>query len=315
MGPASFIWTSEPHTNDSSAQEWFTALLNDKRRLRSFQPPRYWAQRNNVHQPDDSNEPFTGFAGHFFDLVKNLSETGYTPKVMPKWCPDSDNPSDEWISRKISSAIRIPVVWGELAQCPEAVSEDVLYSLVEYFHDQAQRPQIFSTHSYGGCGRDYSDYDATAGRTIYRWRVNQLLRDHNVPLRLAARGDELGRLVREFSPPLQDLVESQVAARNEPGEEVAHAIGDFRSRGASLVVKRAAITLIASNLEARRQTLKVHLKKDEQDLFNIANNFQLRHRNVGQKEDYGHEFADWIFWNFLSAVELLDALERRGSGD
>ncbi|KQW06615.1 hypothetical protein ASC66_09135 [Leifsonia sp. Root4] len=206
-------------------------------------------------------------------------------------------------------------MWDELTQNPEEVSEDVLYSLVEYFHDQAQRPRTFTTHDYGGCGRDYSDYDATAGRTIYRWRVNQLLQDHNIPLQLAARGEELGRLVREFSEPLQDLVESQVAARNQEGDEIAHAVRDFRSRGASLVVKRAAITLIANNLETRRQELKVHLKKDEQDLFHIANKFGLRHRNVDQKDDYGHEFADWIFWNFLSAVELLDALERRGSGE
>lgn len=315
MGPAVFSWTSEPQTNYASAEEWFTALLNDKTRLRPFQPPRYWAQRNNVHQQDEGTEPLAGFAGQFFDLIKNFSETGYTPKVMPKWCPDADNPSEEWISRQISSAIRIPVAWEELTQNPGAVSDDLIYSLVEYFHDQAQRPRTYSTHEYGGCGRHYSDYDAIAGRTIYRWRLNQLLRDHNIPLQLAAKGDELGRLVREFSPPFQDLVESQVTARTQPGDEIAHAIRDFRSRGASIVVKRTAITLIANNFETRRQALKAHLKKDEQDLFNIANNFKLRHRNDGQKEEYGHEFADWIFWNFLAAVELLDALERRGSGE
>ncbi|MEB0004907.1 hypothetical protein QN357_18480 [Cryobacterium sp. RTC2.1] len=313
MGTGSFGWDFEVPPTASSAQDWFVELLKDESRLQPFRRPLYWAQRYDTDL-DGGTDISTGFAGDFLDLINKLSETGYIPKVLPKWCPDADNPSDEWVSQQISTAIRIRTVWPELIRDPDTASDALLFSLVEYFHDQAQRPSTFTVHDYAGCGRHYEGYDAVAGRAIYRWRVNQLLRDHNISLQLAANGEEQGRLIREFSAPLQELVTEQLEARQQPQDEIAHAIRDFRSRGASLVAKRAAVTLIANNLEARRKTLKALVSDDENDLFNIANNFAIRHRNPSQKTDYGDQFLDWIFWNFLAATELLDALERRGSG-
>jgi hypothetical protein len=40
--------------------------------------------------------------------------------------------------------------------------------------------------------------------------------------------------------------------------------------------------------------------------FNIANNFHVRHQDAKQKRDYDEFYLDWIFWMYLSSVELTN---------
>lgn len=50
------------------------------------------------------------------------------------------------------------------------------------------------------------------------------------------------------------------------------------------------------------------LNGDADQLFRLANKFDLRHRDGKQYDAYGEEFQDWIFWNYLSTVELTNRL-------
>lgn len=56
--------------------------------------------------------------------------------------------------------------------------------------------------------------------------------------------------------------------------------------------------------------------KDERDLFNIANNFGLRHQNALQREDYDPLWLNWIFYNYLATIHLVlrkqENLQRQG---
>ncbi len=65
-------------------------------------------------------------------------------------------------------------------------------------------------------------------------------------------------------------------------------------------------------LEQRRALLDAQLlSKDENALFQIANEFDLRHRRADQRDDYGDDYLDWIFWWYLGTVELTNRLLRR----
>ncbi len=67
-------------------------------------------------------------------------------------------------------------------------------------------------------------------------------------------------------------------------------------------------------LELRRGLLKRELfAKDEDDLFQIANRFQIRHLSEQQKGEYDPAFLDWIFWWYLGTIELTNKLLRRQS--
>lgn len=43
-------------------------------------------------------------------------------------------------------------------------------------------------------------------------------------------------------------------------------------------------------------------------LFRIANEFDLRHRNDGQRADYDEAFLTWIFYWYLTTIQLTDRL-------
>ena len=69
---------------------------------------------------------------------------------------------------------------------------------------------------------------------------------------------------------------------------------------------------LARVLESRRPLLKRELlRKDEGALFNIANEFDVRHRTSKQQGDYDEVFLDWVFWWYLATVELTDRLVAR----
>ena len=95
--------------------------------------------------------------------------------------------------------------------------------------------------------------------------------------------------------------------------DISHAVSLFRARGASRQDRRAAVVELASILEERRSCLQANLlTKDESALREIANKFDLRHRNADQNADYGDEFLEWIFYWYLATIHLTDLLITRG---
>lgn len=289
---------------------WMTGLLTSPGALVPYEAPRYFGQRHGYQAP--ASLVATTFVQDYLELIEELSAVGYFPRVLPPFCPDDEEPPTGSMEKRLRRALGLNIPWPMTVQKGSELPEAVLFSLVEYFHDQAQRPRTFSIHGYADCGRHYHDYDAEAGGAVYRWRVNEMLASHQMRWRLAPSGPEKGRLVRSFPEPLDEVLQSQLAGRQDAEDEVAHAIRGYRSRDSGLIEKRNAISLLAGELERRRVQVKEKLdKKDEADLFEIANRFFIRHKNDVQKKDYGPEFADWMFLNQLAAIELLDAVDRR----
>lgn len=57
-----------------------------------------------------------------------------------------------------------------------------------------------------------------------------------------------------------------------------------------------AIVDLAGVLERHRKLVKATFtRKDEAALFEIANKFDLRHRDAGQRGDYDLDFFEWLF--------------------
>jgi hypothetical protein len=148
---------------------------------------------------------------------------------------------------------------------------------------------------------------------VYRWKVNELLARSEVPLQLAAAGEDMARLVHAADDGRQDLVQRTLQSPDpDVREDVEHAIALFRSRTVTTAGRRSASFTLAGVFERRRALLKVELvKKDEGALFCIANEFDIRHRDKSQQSDYDPVFLDWLFWWYLATVELTDRLIAR----
>jgi hypothetical protein len=124
------------------------------------------------------------------------------------------------------------------------------------------------------------------------------------------------RLVAVTNDARSDLARSMAARTDEAtGGRVRHALALFRGRTATEHDKRSAVVALALVLEERRHILKDNLvKKDERALFDIANNFAIRHQRDDQKPDYDPIFLDWVFWWYLATIELTDRVLSRDRG-
>jgi hypothetical protein len=88
----------------------------------------------------------------------------------------------------------------------------------------------------------------------------------------------------------------------------------FRRYKSSIDEKRDAVRDLADVLEfLRPQLASVLTSKDEADLFNIANNFGIRHHNAKQKDDYDKEiWYTWMFYYYLATIHsVLRLLDRK----
>jgi hypothetical protein len=77
--------------------------------------------------------------------------------------------------------------------------------------------------------------------------------------------------------------------------------------GSTLDDRRQAVRDLADVLEYLRPKVKVLLtSKDDSDLFNIANNFGVRHHNDKQKTTYDAAlWLSWMFYFYLATIHVV----------
>jgi hypothetical protein len=91
-----------------------------------------------------------------------------------------------------------------------------------------------------------------------------------------------------------------------------YAVEKFRNRNSSFEDRREAVRKLADVLEyLRPQIKKEMLRKDEDDLFMIANKFNIRHHNDTQKADYDIVWLNWIFYLYLSTIHTITRIINR----
>lgn len=286
-------------------KQWITELIDRANELpHSSQPRPYWPQRQK--RKTDSTPKPKDARKEFFRLISNLDANGYLIESFGQECVDDDDPLPIR-SEVIEDRLGIPSLWP---LSPDSWDTDTFYGLIEVFHDLVSRPRRRSFHSWDECGWHYSEFHSTPARFLYRWKINQLLKSADIEHELASEGEDVGRLVVSTDEPRSDLVHrALVKSPDDARGTVSHAISLFRSRRSSAESKRSAIVALAGILEERRELIRVNLgKKDEGDLFQIANNFNLRHRRSGQKGDYNEAFLDWIFWWYLATIDLTNKI-------
>ena len=76
---------------------------------------------------------------------------------------------------------------------------------------------------------------------------------------------------------------------------------------------RIAVRELFDVLEKLRPALKQEMfSKDEGDLFNIANNFTIRHLNQKQQSNYDQAiWHQWMFYVNLSTIHVIIRLMNR----
>jgi hypothetical protein len=298
-------WDSGPYL--PSPREVLAELAGSAHIIRRSAAPRpYWPQRHRRQAPG----PYLDVPGArkaFTGLVSELENRGYLDRVFPRSCVDDHGEIESDPAAELAKRLGITGLWP---LAPNEWDDDTFYGLVEVYHDLVARPRLRQFHDYAECGWHYSHFSVTAGREVYRWKVNELLQLVGIDFQLAESGEDQGRLIAKFDDGRSSLV-ADVLDHSQPNtvERVGHAVALFRRRAATAEDKRSAIIALAGILEERRQLIKAELASaDEGALFQIANNFAIRHQNKHQRGDYDLAFLDWFFWWYLGTVELTNRI-------
>ncbi len=305
-------WGSPPQVPANTPVEFLRWLASSASTFPNQTQPRpYWSQR---HAPRAPGQDRSHLAEWFARTVSDLTSRGYFEYAFPSGCEDEDNtetgadPSLILLDR-IGVADLWPLHSSREIWDPENNDVGIFYDLVEALHDLVARPRLRSYHSFWRHWH-YAEFSSAAGRTLYRWRINRLLALAGTDLRLADAGEDIGRLTHTTDDNRSILVDRVLEADTDRDSR-RHAVALFRSRTADREAKRSAIVALARLLEDRRQELKSNLlTKDEGALFQIANQFDLRHNKADQQRDYDEAYLDWIFWWYLSTLDLTDQLRK-----
>lgn len=268
----------------------------------------YWSERRT--SAIVSSDTFDKLTRSFVRLIDDLHGRGWLEQAFPKGCVDGNRGIHP--SERLEEILGRQVVWPVTSGRSDW-DRDLFYDLVEVFHDLVARPRLRRFHDFSGCGWHWSEFTVEPARRTYRWQVNRLLDRISDDFRLADDGPDVGRLIAVTDDARTDLAHRAVA-RNDPGtgDQVRHAVELFRARGASREARRSAVVALFAVLEQRRDVLKAELlTKDEGALFQIANQFSIRHQRADQRTDYDDAYLDWLFWWCLATVELTDRLLAR----
>jgi hypothetical protein len=194
----------------------------------------------------------------------------------------------------------------------ETWSADTLFDMVEALHDLVSRPVDGRHHSFSGCGWHYSTFNRADGQIEYRKEMNDVLRLGDPPYEIEGLGQVIERGPEEFHLLLQapvppgtehDLITSKIDA----------ATRRFRGRGASVEERHHAVRDLADVLEALRPDIKRHmLSADEAALFDLANNYAIRHNNRRQRVDYDRiVWLRWAFYVYLATIHAVLRVRKR----
>lgn len=195
----------------------------------------------------------------------------------------------------------------------EAWDEDDAFTVIEFLYDHISKPHEKSYHSWDNCGYHYSNFDKAAGQVEYRERINVILAGYGDGWELTEKGEVLSK------PPqgMATLLDAPLPTKDQTAiQRVADATIKFRRHGSSKGDRRDAVRNLADVLEWLRPQIKAALlREDEQELFNIANNFGIRHLNQNQKLHYDESvWLSWMFYHYLNTINaFLHILKRQQS--
>jgi len=199
------------------------------------------------------------------------------------------------------------------------ITEDHVFDVLEFLYDHVSKPGEWGmmTSDTGYNYYDYESYDDTAGQAEFREEANRFLCDFKTGFELTADG----LILALGTGGIEHILEAEIEPYDEINvdRKVRDAIQKWRNRNLDIKERRQAIRELADVFEWLRKSKKLEKilkRKDESALFDIANNFAIRHHNPKQKRDYDESiWYSWILHFYLATYHaVIRLLKREASG-
>ncbi len=270
---------------------------------------RYYSQRKNH---DAVKIDLINLRAIFLSIYSDFERRGYFQEYLGINCVDAFFPGKagedvgDYFLRKIRNKSLWPISLNYFDY-----SEEELFDVIEFLFDHVSRP-ISGGESFGhsNCGVHYSNFEKNTGEEDFVAEINEFLNDYGDGFELSRKGEVLS-LSGEFEPILKAELPNYDPENVE--NKVREAVDKYRKYGSSIDQRKEAVVGLCNVLEFLRPKLAgVITDKDENDLFNIANNFGLRHHNDVQKTNYNKSiWLSWMFYFYLSTIHSVIRLLKK----
>jgi hypothetical protein len=187
--------------------------------------------------------------------------------------------------------------------------EDAVFDFLQFIGEKVSTavPGTGYFHNYNGCGWHDEDFTPEPARGQFVDRVNKILSRYADGWEMKAGFEIVERAPAGMESLLTIKLPGNVstAARRR----VQSAVDKFRRRASTRDDRRDAVRDLGDVLEPLRKQAGTYLSsKDESDLFNILNNFDIRHNNETQKKDYDPIWLSGLFYHYLAMIHVLTHL-------
>lgn len=240
-----------------------------------------------------------------FSVWQSFSDRGYFQEYLGIFCTDGHIPgkAGENLEGYILLHLRKANLWPFADKYKQYTEED-LFDMIEFFFDHASAPVDKTPyyHSWGNCGYHYNYFENIGlGSLEFREEINHFLADYGSGYELSAEGEILSLLPSN----LRQLIDLEAPTKDTTiSRKMDHAAKKFRKYGSTIEEREEAVRVLVDCFEFLRPRIKVVLSdKDDDDLFNIANNFGIRHTNQRQKTNYNKEiWLEWMFYFYYATL-------------
>lgn len=267
----------------------------------------YYSQRTGSN-PNPNGLPLRDIVKIFVGVYDELKSDGYFDEAFGSCCVDTGESQGRItdINLEILLALHKKNLWP-VAEYFQDYTEDDLLDLTEFLFQHVSKPIDGQYHSWQDCGMHWETFNQQAGREHYRNRMNDVLAHYEHRFELSPDGQVLHRAEAGFEPIFDANVPSDDA---KVVSRIDAAVLTYRRHGSTVEERRQAVRDLVDVLEYLRPHVKTFLtRKDEGDLFNLANNFGLRHHNDMQKT--GYDAALWLSWMFYFYLATIHVVLRK----
>jgi hypothetical protein len=150
----------------------------------------------------------------------------------------------------------------------------------------------------------WETFNKREGQDLFREKINAVLGHYKNKFELSQIGEVLHKPEEGF----EQIFNADVPSKDlNIVDRINAATNNFRRHGSSIDDRRQAVRDLAVVLEyLKPQVQELLTNKDEKDLFNIANNFGIRHHNDKQKTSYDAAiWLSWMFYFYLSTIHVV----------
>jgi hypothetical protein len=271
----------------------------------------YYSQRQGTN-PNLSGLPLSDVVDLFVRVFDQMCEDGYFHEAFGYECVDAGHIDGvvRDVELEILLSIRKKGLWPLHLMGPD-YAEDDFFDVVEFLYQHVSKPIDGTYHNWDNCGMHWETFNKAQGQAEYREKVNSVLSHYLKPFELAAIGEVLHKPEAGF----EQIFDADIPStdKNISGR-IDAAVLRYRRHGSTIDDRRQAVRDLADVLEYLRPQVKSLLTvADEKDLFNLANNFGIRHHNDQQKTSYDASlWLSWMFYFYLATIHVLLRKQQHG---